>query len=130
MSKYVHTTKIDCTSNTCTGSCRGDLALLDPGEIIPCDGIFLSGHNMKCDESAATGETDAIKKAPYSYCLQSKNVQPLHGSHTDCFIVSGSKVLEGMGRYVIVAVGTKSFNGRIMMGTFSPRSMWQISSGV
>lgn len=36
--------------------------------------------------------------------------------HADCFIISGSKVLEGVGKYVIVAVGTKSFNGRIMMG--------------
>lgn len=36
--------------------------------------------------------------------------------HTDCFIVSGSKVLEGVGSYVVVAVGTRSFNGRIMMG--------------
>ena len=36
--------------------------------------------------------------------------------HTDCFVISGSKVLEGVGRYVVVAVGTKSYNGRIMMG--------------
>jgi Ca2+-transporting ATPase len=38
--------------------------------------------------------------------------------HTDCFIVSGSKVLEGVGSYVVISVGTKSFNGRIMMGSF------------
>ena len=112
----------------------GDIALLEPGEVVPCDGIFLSGHNVKCDESAATGEADAIKKAPYSTCLALKNVQkgvhlgdnatiggqPKHSfphpSHTDCFIISGSKVLEGVGKYVVVAVGTKSFNGRIMMG--------------
>lgn len=112
----------------------GDIALLEPGEIVPCDGIFISGHNVKCDESAATGEADAIKKAPYSTCLELKNArnsvrpgedgiiggQPKHplpsSSHTDCFIISGSKVLEGVGQYVVVAVGTKSFNGRIMMG--------------
>ncbi|KAF9234118.1 Ca-transporting ATPase [Melanogaster broomeanus] len=92
----------------------GDIAILEPGEIVPCDGIFLSGHNVKCDESAATGETDAIKKAPYEACLALKKAQS-GSSHTDCFIVSGSKVLEGVGRYVVVAVGTKSFNGRIMM---------------
>lgn len=112
----------------------GDVALLEPGEVVPCDGIFLSGHNVKCDESAATGEADAIKKVPYSTCLALKNAQnsvrpgddgaiggqPKHAlpssSHTDCFIISGSKVLEGVGQYVVVAVGTKSFNGRIMMG--------------
>ena len=28
-----------------------------------------------------------------------------------------SKVLEGVGSYVVIAVGVRSFNGRIMMGT-------------
>ncbi|KAF8440336.1 Ca-transporting ATPase [Boletus edulis BED1] len=110
----------------------GDIALLEPGEVVPCDGIFLSGHNVKCDESAATGEADAIKKAPYLACLALKNAQnnlphgddgaigghPKHSlpspHHMDCFIVSGSKVLEGVGQYVVIAVGVKSFNGRIM----------------
>ncbi|EGN98945.1 hypothetical protein SERLA73DRAFT_90032 [Serpula lacrymans var. lacrymans S7.3] len=112
----------------------GDVALLEPGEIVPCDGIFLSGHNVKCDESGATGESDAIKKMSYGDCLALRNTQRnalreqggadggdqgghvfKGSSHTDCFVVSGSKVLEGVGSYVVVAVGTKSFNGRIMM---------------
>jgi Ca2+-transporting ATPase len=36
--------------------------------------------------------------------------------HLDCFILSGSKVLEGVGKYVVVAVGIESFNGRILRG--------------
>lgn len=32
-----------------------DLCLLEPGGIIPCDGVFLRGHNVVCDESGATG---------------------------------------------------------------------------
>ena len=43
----------------------GDIALLEPGEIIPVDGIFISGHNVRCDESGATGESDAVKKVPF-----------------------------------------------------------------
>jgi Ca2+-transporting ATPase len=43
----------------------GDIVLLEPGDIISCDGVFLSGHNVRCDESCATGESDAIKKLPY-----------------------------------------------------------------
>ncbi|KAL0574047.1 plasma membrane calcium [Marasmius crinis-equi] len=96
----------------------GDIALLEPGEIVPCDGIFLSGHNVKCDESAATGESDAIKKvtwADWTAMRQKEKEGGPHVNHTDCFVLSGSKVQEGMGRYVVVAVGTKSFNGRIMM---------------
>jgi hypothetical protein len=92
----------------------GDIALLEPGEIVPCDGVFLSGHNVKCDESGATGESDAIKKVSYDECIALRGSEG--GTHTDCFIVSGSKALEGVGKYVVVAVGTKSFNGRIMMG--------------
>ena len=38
-------------------------------------------------------------------------------SHMDCFIVSGSKVIEGVGSYVVIVVGTKSFSGHIMMGS-------------
>jgi len=97
----------------------GDIALIEPGEIIPCDGVFISGHNVKCDESGATGESDAIKKLSYSELLKSSDGH----AHTDCFMISGSKVTEGVGKYVIVAVGTKSFNGRIMMGTFSPKNV-------
>ena len=77
----------------------------------------MSGHNVKCDESGATGESDAIKKLSYEECVRQEASREL-GAHTDCFIVSGSKVLEGVGSYVVIAVGTKSFNGRIMMGMF------------
>ena len=73
----------------------GDIALLEPGEIVPCDGIFLSGHNVKCDESGITGESDAIKKASYQECMKAESNGELH-EHTDCFIISGSKVLEGV----------------------------------
>ena len=37
--------------------------------------------------------------------------------HTDCFVISGSKVVEGVGSYPVISVGTKSFYGRIMMGS-------------
>ena len=94
----------------------GDIALVEPGEIIPCDGLFISGHNVKCDESGATGESDAIKKHSYSDCVELTRKGPADHPHTDCFMISGSKVIEGVGKYVVVAVGTKSFNGRIMMG--------------
>jgi P-type Ca2+ transporter type 2C len=93
----------------------GDIALLEPGEIVPCDGVFLSGHNVRCDESGATGESDAIRKVSYEECTKAQEKGDIP-AHTDCFMVSGSKVLEGYGTYVVIAVGTKSFNGRIMMG--------------
>jgi len=40
----------------------GDVVLFEPGKIVPCDGIFLLGHNVQCDKSGATGKSDAFKK--------------------------------------------------------------------
>jgi Ca2+-transporting ATPase len=113
----------------------GDVALLEPGEIVPCDGIFLTGHNVKCDESGATGESDAIKKITFEEWSELKSkAHRQHDeapaghddkdglAHTDCFVVSGSKVQEGVGSYVVVAVGETSFNGRIMMSGLFIRS--------
>ena len=136
----------------------GDVVLFEPGEIIPCDGIFLSGHNVRCDESGATGESDAIKKLSYRECIalrarrlaefdpdtdstagdgestsgSRRNVN-LSGldllGHTDCFVVSGSKVIEGIGSYLVIAVGPKSFNGRIMMGaSFVPLTLCSLKA--
>ena len=123
----------------------GDVVLFEPGEIIPCDGIFLSGHNVRCDESHATGESDAIKKLSYYECIalregrlaeldpdnhycdgkrtsSSRKGVKLSGldllDRTDCFVVSGSKVIEGIGSYLVVAVGPRSLMGQIMMGPF------------
>ena len=55
---------------------------------------------------------DAKRKGVNSHAFGAPN------AHTNCFMVSGSKVLEGYGKYVAIAVGEKSFNGRIMMGTY------------
>ncbi|SOV07566.1 related to putative calcium P-type ATPase NCA-2 [Ustilago sp. UG-2017a] len=96
----------------------GDILQLEPGEIVPCDGIFLRGHKVKCDESGATGESDMIRKIPYDECIQDiqearrKNEKP---KNRDCFLISGSKVLEGVGEYVVIAVGPISFNGKLML---------------
>ena len=51
----------------------GNIALLKPGEIVPCNGIFLLGHNVKCDKSEATGESDVMKKVSYEECLALRN---------------------------------------------------------
>lgn len=105
----------------------GDIALLEPGEIVPCDGVLVSGHNVRCDESDVAGEFNVIVKVGYDECIalreqarrEGAGVHGFHpaNAHTDCFVVSRSKVLEGYGKYVVIAVGQRSFNGRIIMGT-------------
>ena len=94
----------------------GDVCLLEPGEILPVDGVFLRGHNVRCDESGATGESDAIRKFSYEECIAERDsLKPGERCKKDCFLISGAKVLEGVGEYVVIAVGRNSFNGRILM---------------
>lgn len=96
----------------------GDILQIEPGEVIPADGIFLRGHNVKCDESGATGESDLIKKAPYDECvaeLEKSEKGDGKVSKRDPFLISGSRVQEGVGEYVVTAVGKLSFNGKLLM---------------
>ncbi len=94
----------------------GDVLTLAPGEVLPCDGIFLRGSDCKADEAAATGESDLIKKASYEDCVAERNALKEGGKlKKDCFMISGSKIADGVGEYLVVAVGRKSFNGRLMM---------------
>ncbi|CAJ0650146.1 964_t:CDS:2 [Entrophospora sp. SA101] len=101
----------------------GDILHLEPGDIIAADGILVSGHNLRCDESAATGESDAVKKIKYENINNqlssgSTSNQPhLNTTHikADPFIISGSKVIEGVGSYVVTCVGANSYHGRTMM---------------
>jgi magnesium-transporting ATPase (P-type) len=54
----------------------GDVVLLEPGDVIPWDSVFLSGHNVPCDESSATGESDSIKKLSYEECIALRVKRP------------------------------------------------------
>jgi Ca2+-transporting ATPase len=92
----------------------GDVLHLEPGDAIPADGIFIAGHGVKCDESSATGESDQMKKTSGAEVWQ--RIQD--GTATaklDPFIISGSKVLEGVGTYLVTSAGVNSSYGKILM---------------
>jgi Ca2+-transporting ATPase len=40
----------------------GDVLHLEPGDLVPADGVLISGYNVRCDESSATGESDPARK--------------------------------------------------------------------
>lgn len=92
----------------------GDVLHLESGDSIPADGILISGYSVKCDESSATGESDQIKKVDG----QEAWLQIIEGRATkklDPFLISGSKILEGVGTYLVTSVGPYSTYGQIMM---------------
>nr|CAG8460801.1 2678_t:CDS:2 [Entrophospora candida] len=57
----------------------GDILHLEPGDIIAADGILVSGHNLRCDESAATGESDAVIEGVGSYVVTCVGMNSYHG---------------------------------------------------
>jgi P-type Ca2+ transporter type 2C len=92
----------------------GDVMHLEPGDLIPVDGIFIDGHNMRCDESSATGESDIIRKTPAEEVYHAiENHQSL--KKMDPFILSGGKVSEGVGTFLVTATGVNSSYGKTMM---------------
>ncbi|KAI8991185.1 hypothetical protein BDF20DRAFT_909002 [Mycotypha africana] len=146
----------------------GDVLHLEPGDIVAADGVYIEGHNVRCDESAATGESDAVRKQSFESCYRlhhpeqvkeekehlndtqflsipnentqhqqqqdssissiasssasttkaikkKENVSSSGKSLPDPFILSGSKVLEGVCTYLVTAVGVHSYYGRTMM---------------
>ena len=94
----------------------GDLMHLETGDVIPVDGIFIKGNAVKCDESSATGESDLLRKTPAAeVCELLKSPENSKVSKLDPFIISGSKVQEGNGTFIVTAVGVNSSYGRITM---------------
>jgi Ca2+-transporting ATPase len=77
----------------------GDIVLLDQGDVVPTDGLFVAGFQLLCDESALTGESDALKKGPGK----------------DMFMLAGAKVVDGTGSMLVTGVGINSINGKTIM---------------
>ena len=74
----------------------GDIVQINAGDTIPADGIYISGSNVKMDESKLTGESDQVEKG-------AKNP----------FIVSSSECHDGSCLMLVTAVGANSVFGRM-----------------
>ncbi|KAK4103327.1 calcium-translocating P-type ATPase [Parathielavia hyrcaniae] len=92
----------------------GDVLLLEPGDMVPVDGVLIEGYSVKCDESQATGESDIIRKRPadevFGAIENHENLKKM-----DPLIQSGSRVMEGAGKYMVTSTGIYSSYGRTMM---------------
>jgi len=93
----------------------GDVLHLEPGDLVPVDGILIDGQDLQFDESSATGESHAIKKTPAEQVLSALELGASHGKDLDPFVISGAKVLQGVGTFLAISVGVHSSFGRIIM---------------
>lgn len=92
----------------------GDVLHLEPGDMVPVDGILIQGFNVKCDESQATGESDIIKKRGsdevYAAIENNEDLKKM-----DPFIQSGARVMEGVGTFMVTSTGIYSSYGKTLM---------------
>ncbi|KAJ5295500.1 hypothetical protein PENANT_c001G03338 [Penicillium antarcticum] len=88
----------------------GDIVHLSPGDIVPADGLLIRGHQVKCDESSATGESEPVDK-----CSLELGSTHHKGASLDPFILSHTKIVEGVGIFLVVATGARSSYGRILL---------------
>ena len=91
----------------------GDLILINYGDIMCADIILVKGHEIKMDESALTGRTDAMKKMPYNICLEENNKIKDKEKIPSPLILSGTNCIEGSGKGIVLAVGEYSQKGII-----------------
>ncbi|GMM28322.1 calcium-transporting ATPase [Martiniozyma asiatica (nom. inval.)] len=97
----------------------GDLLYVETGDILPADAILISGK-CQCDESSVTGESKTINKNPIDEALDSFNPSlgfDITDDHhiVDPILISGSKLISGQGRAMVVCVGQNSMHGKTMM---------------
>jgi Ca2+ transporting ATPase len=75
----------------------GDICQVKYGDLLPADGVVVQSNDLKVDESSLTGESDLIKK---------------HESR-DPFLLSGTHIMEGSAKMLVLAVGEHSQTGLI-----------------
>ncbi|KAF4626756.1 hypothetical protein G7Y89_g11402 [Cudoniella acicularis] len=93
----------------------GDVVYIEPGDVIPADGIFIDGYNVRCDESSLTGESSLSSKDPADEVFQ--EIEDRGGGdlpNMDPFVISGAKVVEGIGTFLVIGTGLNSSHGKTL----------------
>ena len=90
----------------------GDIILLEAGDSVPADCRILESASMKVEESALTGESVPVEKHAETLSLaEGTDDIPLGDRKNMCY--SGSIVVYGRGRAVVVATGMDTEMGKI-----------------
>ena len=87
----------------------GDILLLSAGEMIPADGVLLSG-SLQVDQSPMTGESREVEKRP----LPHREIPPTDLSPADPHaLLRGCLIPGGSGEMLVTRVGDATALGRI-----------------
>lgn len=89
---------------------RDDLVILMEGDRVPADGILLSSINLVVDESALTGESAPVRKAPGG---GEEREMGRPGGEDLPYLFSGTLVVGGQGVAKVMRIGTHTEIGKI-----------------
>jgi len=87
---------------------RGDVVVLNAGDIVPADGRLLQANHLYVDESALTGES-----APAAKAARVGDVDPAKESDREAFAFFGTSVVSGLGQVELTATGARTTYGLI-----------------
>ncbi|KAK2608535.1 hypothetical protein QQS21_002881 [Conoideocrella luteorostrata] len=87
----------------------GDVMHIEAGEVVAVDGILIQAAGLHVNESSISGESGLVHKTvPGDHDAS-------HAVLADPFILSGTTVTRGVGRYLVLSVGANSTYGRTLM---------------
>jgi Mg2+-importing ATPase len=87
---------------------RGDVIVLNAGDIVPADGRLLEANHLYVDESALTGES-----APALKTARASDVDPARESDREAFVFFGTSAVSGVGQVELTATGARTTYGHI-----------------
>ncbi|MBR9857077.1 MAG: cation-transporting P-type ATPase [Gammaproteobacteria bacterium] len=85
----------------------GDIVLLEAGDKVPADLRLITAHGMSVQEAILTGESVPVEKQSTPVAANAAL------GDRSCMCFSGTLVVSGQGRGVVVATGTNTEIGRI-----------------
>ncbi|EQK99641.1 ATPase, P-type, calcium-transporting, PMCA-type [Ophiocordyceps sinensis CO18] len=87
----------------------GDVMHIEAGAVLAVDGVLIQASGLHIDESPVSGESSPVRKT----VPDDHNAS--HAALADPFILSGTTVTCGVGRYLVTSVGANSTYGRTLM---------------
>jgi Mg2+-importing ATPase len=87
---------------------RGDVVVLDAGDVVPADARLLEANHLYVDESAMTGES-----APALKAVKDGDLDPVTEDDRDAFVFFGTGVISGSATAVVTATGSSTAYGLI-----------------
>ncbi|KAM3130208.1 hypothetical protein pb186bvf_017708 [Paramecium bursaria] len=99
----------------------GDILQIQEGLDIPVDCLLLEGQQIQIDESAITGNSDPARKNTYKNCIgvrdriiqEGMKNQSTKNDVPSPILFSGTKVIQGEGKMLVLAVGGQSILAKI-----------------